>query len=75
MPCRSTAKISGACISVQVIECVRKQTARRGRAIGAWFVETVAEQVRHADFCWNPNSCVGRFEPESASLGVAEQMA
>jgi hypothetical protein len=35
--------------------------ARRGRAIGAWFVETVAKQVRHADFLLEPEQLRGLF--------------
>ena len=36
--------------------------------------ETVAQQVRHACFLLEPEQLRGPFEPESASLGVAEQM-
>ena len=72
MPRRNPRTLSGACISMQVIEYVPNQTARRGRAIRAWFVETVAKQVRHADCLLKPEQLREPFELVSASLGVAE---
>ena len=67
-----------ACISMRVVDCSGNQASsvlfRRGRAIRAWLLETVAEQVRHADLLLEPEQLRGPFEPESASLGAAEQM-
>ena len=42
--------------------------------LGLGSFETAAKQVRHADFLLEPEQLRGPFEPESASLGVAEQM-
>lgn len=48
------------------------QTVRRGRAIRAWFAETVAEQVRHADFLLQPEQLRGRLSPYPQAWVSAE---